>query len=362
VSDIIMGSSPPGESYNIKGSGIPFYQGKTEFGRIYIKPPVKWTSKPQVYADAEDILMSVRAPVGPVNIAKEKICIGRGLAAIKPNNEKILNKYVYYLLRNMEDSIKGDSGSTFPSINKKAIESIMIPLPPLDIQKEIVSEIESYQKIIDGASTVVENYKPLIPRDSGWPFVRIGEIVDFISGLTVSIPEVESENGMPIIAINNVTEEGHLTLKGLRKIKPPLNKKLNILKKGDLLFNWRNGSTRLVGKTAYFDLDGDYLFASFLLGIRAKTKLVSSPYLWHTLNSYRKDGKFLQLMRQNVNGLFNRDELKVTEIPLPPLEAQKAIVAEIEAEQALVNANRELIKHFEKKIGNTLNHVWGKEY
>lgn len=235
-----------------------------------------------------------------------------------------------------------------------------IPLPPLAVQQKIVAEIEGYQKVIDGARAVLDNYSPYIPVHPDWPMVAVGDVVEFVSGLTVSIPEVESEGGTPIIAINNVTEDGTLTLKGLRWIAPPM-KTLNYLRKGDLLFNWRNGSKHLVGKTALFDLDGQYLFASFLLGIRAHPDRVNSRYLWHTLNIYRREGRYIQFMRQNVNGLFNREELKMVEIPLPPLATQQTIVAEIEAEQALVAANLELIARFEKKIQTTLARVWGED-
>ncbi len=69
----------------------------------------------------------------------------------------------------------------------------------------------------------------------------------------------------------------------------------------------------------------------------------------------------MQFMRQNVNGLFNREELKIVKIPLPPIETQQRIVAEIEAEQALVNSNRDLIQCFEKKIQTTLARVWGND-
>jgi len=223
-----------------------------------------------------------------------------------------------------------------------------------------VAEIEGYQKVINGARAVLDNYRPHIPIHPDWPMVAVGDIVEFVSGLTVSIPEVEAEGGTPIIAINNVTEDGTLTLDGLRWIKPPV-KTLNYAQKGDLLFNWRNGSKRLVGKTAMFDLEGQYLFASFLLGIRPHSDRVDSSYLWHTLNIYRREGRYIQFMRQNVNGLFNREELKMVEIPLPPLVTQQAIVAEIEAEQRLVAANRELITRFEQKIQATLARVWGED-
>ena len=109
-----------------------------------------------------------------------------------------------------------------------------------------------------------------------------------------------------------------------------------------------------------FNLDGTYLFASFLLGIRPHKDEVDSSFLWHTLNIYRREGRYMQFMRQNVNGLFNREELRIVKIPLPPLATQQAIVAEIAAEQTLVAANRELIARMERKIQATLARVWGE--
>jgi type I restriction enzyme, S subunit len=96
ICEIILGQSPPSESYNTEGIGLPFYQGKAEFGMIY-PTPWKWCSKPKKIAQANDILISVRAPVGPTNICLEKSCIGRGLAAIRPKGD-VLNKYVLYYL------------------------------------------------------------------------------------------------------------------------------------------------------------------------------------------------------------------------------------------------------------------------
>ena len=104
VCEIISGQSPEGIYYNEKGEGCPFYQGKTEFTNKYIGKPKKWTTKITKEADCGDILMSVRAPVGPVNIATEKCCIGRGLASIK-GNEQILQSYLFHILKNKENEI-----------------------------------------------------------------------------------------------------------------------------------------------------------------------------------------------------------------------------------------------------------------
>ena len=94
VSDVILGQSPSSETYNMDGKGLPFYQGKAEFGDLY-PTPVKWCSKPNKIAESGDILISVRAPVGPTNLCQEKSAIGRGLAALRPKND-MPSKYLLY--------------------------------------------------------------------------------------------------------------------------------------------------------------------------------------------------------------------------------------------------------------------------
>ena len=186
VATIIAGQSPPGNSYNDIGDGVPFYQGKTEFGELFMGEPKKWTTDPRRFADVGDILMSVRAPVGPVNLAPQKLCIGRGLAAIRPSQGQLDKMYTFQILRSMEPQITGSSGAAFASINKGDIEKIGIPLPPLEIQKEIVAEIEGYQKIIDGARAVVDNYRTQITVDPEWPTTPLGEVCSLTSGQHVN--------------------------------------------------------------------------------------------------------------------------------------------------------------------------------
>ena len=156
VCDVVSGQSPDGKFYNTEGKGTPFYQGKTEFTEKYLGAPKKWTTHITKIATKDDILMSVRAPVGPVNLSINKICIGRGLAAIKGCSNKIKQKYLFYLLNHKQSEISGNIGSTFASINKSDIKKIKLPLPPLDIQKEIVAEIEGYQKIIESCKKLID--------------------------------------------------------------------------------------------------------------------------------------------------------------------------------------------------------------
>jgi len=94
VCEIIMG-----QSYNKEGNGLPFYQGKVDFGKVYLLPPSTWCTEPLKIAEPNDILISVRAPVGPTNICNEKCCIGRGLAAIRPKKIWICGLFFIFFIR-----------------------------------------------------------------------------------------------------------------------------------------------------------------------------------------------------------------------------------------------------------------------
>jgi type I restriction enzyme S subunit len=166
VCDVIAGQSPDGKYYNNNGKGVPFYQGKKEFTDKYVGCPAVWTTEITKEAQKGDILMSVRAPVGPINFATEKICIGRGLAAIRSINEKeFSNDYLFLFLISIQDKIKGSAGAVFASINKKQIEDILVLVPPRDEQKRIVSKLdklfENTKKLEDIARRNLQNAKDI---------------------------------------------------------------------------------------------------------------------------------------------------------------------------------------------------------
>ncbi len=153
MATIVLGQSPPSSTYNREQDGLPFFQGKTDFGDRY--PTVRvWCNAPKKLAEKDDILISVRAPVGSTNISTEKCCIGRGLSIIR-SFEGISSLYVFYQLRHLENDIatKG-RGVTFKAITGKQLRSIMLNLPPLKEQKRIVAKIESIFDRID----VIEKY------------------------------------------------------------------------------------------------------------------------------------------------------------------------------------------------------------
>ena len=149
VCEIIMGQSPEGNTYK-DSNGIEFHQGKVAFGEMFLKPSGVFTTSPTKYAEPDSIVVSVRAPVGTANITKRKICIGRGLASIKPKQDADL-MYIYYLLESPEvrEYLEDNStGTTFKAISGKVLQELEVPFPPLSEQKRIVAKVEELFGVI----------------------------------------------------------------------------------------------------------------------------------------------------------------------------------------------------------------------
>lgn len=146
VAIITMGQSPDSSTYNNKGEGIPFYQGKTEFGEKYVSTKMYCTD-PKKRAKAGDVLMSVRAPVGSVNITLDDCCIGRGLASIRGNEGKTHSEFLFYALRTIEDEIAAmGQGATFKAINKDQLYTVMVPDATNDEQARFVTFVQQSDK------------------------------------------------------------------------------------------------------------------------------------------------------------------------------------------------------------------------
>ena len=163
TSKIILGQSPPSSTYNTSGKGFPFYQGKLEFGETY-PTPRKWCTAPKKIAETGDVLISVRAPVGPTNICPEKSCVGRGLAAIRGLGG-IKPLFILYLLRTFEDEIAGKgTGTTFDAITGNQLKTFEIPLPPLPEQHRIVTKIEELFTKLDAGINALYKVQAQLKR------------------------------------------------------------------------------------------------------------------------------------------------------------------------------------------------------
>lgn len=161
--EVVMGQAPPGDTYNEAGDGLPFFQGKADFGDLY-PVPVKFCSAPSRIAEKNDVLLSVRAPVGPTNLAPGPCCIGRGLVAIRPL-AGILSRYVLYALRNTAGRLaEGATGSTFPGVTGEQVREHELAVAAFAEQHRIVAEIEKQFTRLDAAVAALERVKANLKR------------------------------------------------------------------------------------------------------------------------------------------------------------------------------------------------------
>ena len=189
---INMGQSPDSKSYNDSKEGIPFFQGNADFGERYPITRV-WCNAPTKIAEKDDILISVRAPIGALNYAKETCCIGRGLAAITPNKTKVSTEFIFWLLKGKNNELNSlGTGSTFKAISKKVLEETKVPDISLEKQTAYSNILEKLYFIITHRRTQLEKLDLLVkarfvemfgdvdltPQKSEWTTVsEIGTVV-----------------------------------------------------------------------------------------------------------------------------------------------------------------------------------------
>ena len=281
-----------------------------------------------------------------------KIWVNNHAHVLRPRHNRLLDRFLIEVL-NKADLTPYVTGVTVPKLNQGKLRNIQIPLPPLEVQKEIVAEIEGYQKVIAGARAVVDNYRPHIAINPDWPLVSIAELTELEYGFTA---KAEAQGDARFIRITDISEDGTLHSKDQKFITLTDEARSFLLKKGDILVA-RTGAT--YGKTMLFEEDYPAVFASYLIRLRFLSGRVNPGYYWAFVQSNAYWHQAKALVTGGGQPQFNGHAIKKILLPLPPLELQGQIVAEIEAEQALVNANRELIDRFKKKIQDTLARVWG---
>lgn len=322
-------------------------------------------SKSYTYFEDNDVLLAKVTPCfenGKAGIARELLNgVGFGSSEfyVLRSSERVLPEWIYFCVMHsfFRDAAIAQMTGTggLQRVPRDYVENFQVPLPPLEMQKEIIAEIEGYQKIINGARAVLDNYRPHIPIHSDWPVSELNEITSKITDGAHLTPTY-TDSGVPFLRVTDITgsnsskkfisEEEHIGL--IKRCHP---------EKGDVLYS-KNGT---IGIAKLIDWDWEFsIFVSLAL-IKPKKELLDPHYLACFLNS---DTAYAQAIARSKSGTVTNlhlVDIKTIEIPLPPISTQKEIVAELEAEQALVNANCELITRFEEKIQATLARVWGEE-
>jgi len=276
---------------------------------------------------------------------------------IRPERSRLLDVYLIQVL-NFMDLTPYITGVTVPKLTQKKMNEITIPLPPLDVQQAIVDEIEGYQKVIDGARQVVENYKPVIHIDPDWPLVKLGDdhFFEIVSGGTPSTKQPEYWDGdifwatlvdLPqenIITIIRDTKR-KITEKGLSKSSAKLLPKKSVI----------ISSRATIGRIAINEivLATNQGFKNILIKDYSKVNEVFLAFM--LLN-------FVDLMNTlGTGGTYkeiSKNSLSTISVPIPPIEKQISIVEKINKEQEMIEANKALIDCFEEKIAACIKRVW----
>ena len=213
---INMGQSPDSSTYNEDGNGLPFFQGNADFGEIY--PAVRmWCSEPTKIAREKDILISVRAPIGALNIANCECCIGRGLAALTVNEDICAQEYLWHALSGKVDELNSKgTGSTFKAINKKTLSETEIPLPPIDEQRKIAAILDKVSDLIAKRQQQLDKLDEMIKarfmeifgdsetNTKNWRVLPMSKICSVGSSKRIYQSE-QSSSGVPFWRISDLT-------------------------------------------------------------------------------------------------------------------------------------------------------------
>lgn len=321
---------------------------------------------------AGDILLTIVGTIGRCLVVTSEMpefIVQRSVAVIGTDQSRLQPEFLVRVvqspkIQNVLQTLA--RGVAQKGIYLNNLNDLEIPLPPLEVQKEIVAEIEGYQKVIDGARTVLENYRPHIPINPEWPMVAFSEapcqIIDGDRGTNYPKKEDFSPDGYCVfLNTKNVRPDGF----NFDELEFISESKDNSLGKGKLVRGDVVLTTRgTVGNTAYYDNSIKYdnmRINSGMLIFRPNNDQLSGSFLFHFLQSQNFREQKDKIISGSAQPQLPIRSLNEMLLPVPPLSIQQIIVAEIEAEQALVAANLELIERFEKKIQTTLARVWGDD-
>lgn len=364
VAEIIMGQSPPSTSYNTDGKGLPFFQGKVEFSNKY---PIikKWCDSPIKISEPNDILLSVRAPVGPTNICNVKSCIGRGLTAIRCKKDMDY-LFLWFYLRSIEKKIAGRGvGSTFTAIGRNEISKIKVPLISYATQCKIASILDKAEstrqkrqeanRLTDEflKSAFLEMFGDPIKNPKKWQIKKIQSVCLVESGGTPSTAKKEYwESGkIPWLgstackdnfikeATAYITEEGFQNSSAkLFKLKTTLIALVGatIGKTGFLTFE----STTNQNIAGIYPMDTNYLVPEYIF--------FTAQYLYPKFMTLSKSG----FKMANLSFIRNLD------IPVPPAEQQQRFADLMRRVERLKEKQCES----EKELNNLFNSLMQKTF
>lgn len=336
---INMGASPASSTYNESGEGLPFYQGNADFGEKYPTPRI-WCNAPVKIAQKGDVLISVRAPIGAMNIATERCCIGRGLAALTVNETVSDTGYLWYgIISKINELNTKGTGSTFKAISRKVLEETDIPFPDLPTQRRIaatldkVSEgIELCRKMLGDLEEVVkgrfvEMFGNPVINPKGYEVHQLAEYILFLTSGSRGWAKYYSDEGEWFITIKNV-KDCRISVDDVQCIKPPQNAEAERtrLREGDLLISITADLGRTGVVTKEIAEHGAYN-NQHLTSIRLDQTVLDPLYVAYFMESPAGKSQFESKNMSAVKAGLNFDSIRSLKLLVPPLELQKQFVA-----------------------------------
>lgn len=340
---IIAGQSPESKYYNSNGDGLPFFQGKADFGELY--PSIRvYCSQPTKIAEKDDILLSVRAPVGPTNLAPCKVCIGRGLTAIRPS-EVLLTRYVLLFFRYFEAQLasKG-TGTTFKAITQDVVKNLEIPIPPLPEQERIVARIEELFSQLDAGVETLEKtkaqlvvYRQAVLKEAfegDYPRKQLKEFSKAISGFAFKSSRYSPDGNYVVVKIGNVKERHFDFSRDLTKTLEADDSILEkyLLRRGDCLITLTGSrGKRDYGFVAMVGNQNNYLLNQRVAALRFDQSVALPEFFQYYLASPSYRGMFFGYETGNVGqGDVGIKALLDPYVILPDIDTQKRIVEDVE--------------------------------
>lgn len=340
---IIAGQSPESKYYNSNGDGLPFFQGKADFGELY--PSIRvYCSQPTKIAEKDDILLSVRAPVGPTNLAPCKVCIGRGLTAIRPS-EVLLTRYVLLFFRYFEAQLasKG-TGTTFKAITQDVVKNLEIPIPPLPEQERIVARIEELFSQLDaGVETLKKTkaqlvvYRQAVLKEAfegDYPRKQLKEFSKAISGFAFKSSRYSPDGNYVVVKIGNIKERHFDFSRDLTKTLEADDSILEkyLLRRGDCLITLTGSrGKRDYGFVAMVGNQNNYLLNQRVAALRFDQSVALPEFFQYYLASPSYRDMFFGYETGNVGqGNVGIKALLDPYVILPDIDMQKRIVEDVE--------------------------------
>ena len=340
VCSINMGQSPDSDSYNENGEGVPFFQGNADFGECY---PVtrKWCTAPTKMAEPEDILISVRAPIGAINYAKEECCIGRGLAALTPDKTKVSPEFIFWLLKgkNEELNSKG-TGSTFKAIGRKVLEETLVPDIALETQLEYSAILEKVYAVIQKRkeelvkldelikARFVELFGDVIRNSKAWQIRVFADIASSRLGKMLDAKQQTGKCSYPYLANFNV-QWFRFNIENLNQMDFDEDARAEFeLKDGDLLV-CEGGE---IGRCAVWHNEiQPCFFQKALHRVRCNRQIIHPDYLaWWFKYNCDHDGFAAIAGAKATIAHLPGVKLKQLQVAVPPLELQEKFAAFVE--------------------------------